>query len=157
MRHIQRLILLTIFLLLILVEGFTQKYWVASSIAIWSDPANWSNSSGGISGAGVPTSSDNAIFDSNGQGNCNLDIPVNIAGINTQLGYLGVINHSNQILVLGSNGFLISGGSFAGGSVNIEINGSLVIIAGTSFTSTSGTLTLSTDVRLFIQIRENKI
>lgn len=39
-------------------------YWVGSG-GNWSNPANWSSSSGGSGGAGVPTSADDAYFDNN--------------------------------------------------------------------------------------------
>ena len=40
------------------------RYWVGGS-GNWTDMAHWSASSGGASGASVPTSADNAIFDAN--------------------------------------------------------------------------------------------
>lgn len=38
-------------------------YWVGSSGATWLSAANWSATSGGAGGAGIPTSTDNVIFD----------------------------------------------------------------------------------------------
>lgn len=43
------------------------RHWVLGT-GNWSDTGHWSASSGGASGASVPTSSDNAIFDSNSGG-----------------------------------------------------------------------------------------
>jgi fibronectin-binding autotransporter adhesin len=40
------------------------RYWVGGT-GSWSSTAKWSTTSGGASGASVPTSSDNAIFDAN--------------------------------------------------------------------------------------------
>jgi hypothetical protein len=40
------------------------RYWVGGS-GSWSSTAKWSATSGGASGASVPTASDNAIFDAN--------------------------------------------------------------------------------------------
>ena len=39
-------------------------YWVGNS-GNWSDPAHWSNTSGGNGGASTPTSNDNVYFDNN--------------------------------------------------------------------------------------------
>jgi hypothetical protein len=40
------------------------RYWVGGS-GSWSSTTKWSATSGGASGASVPTASDNAIFDAN--------------------------------------------------------------------------------------------
>lgn len=50
----------------------TTFFWIKSTAGAWDDSANWSLSSGGAGGAGVPTTGDDAIFDGNGTGNCNV-------------------------------------------------------------------------------------
>jgi hypothetical protein len=40
------------------------RYWVGGS-GSWNSTTKWSATSGGASGASVPTASDNAIFDAN--------------------------------------------------------------------------------------------
>ena len=40
------------------------RYWVGGS-GNWNSTTKWSTTSGGASGASVPTASDNAIFDAN--------------------------------------------------------------------------------------------
>jgi hypothetical protein len=40
------------------------RYWVGGS-GSWNSTAKWSTTSGGASGASVPTATDNAIFDAN--------------------------------------------------------------------------------------------
>ena len=40
------------------------RYWVGDS-GEWIDEAHWSETSGGVGGASVPTESDNVIFDEN--------------------------------------------------------------------------------------------
>jgi hypothetical protein len=39
------------------------RYWVTGGTGVWSSTTNWSTSSGGASGASVPGSADNVIFD----------------------------------------------------------------------------------------------
>ena len=46
------------------VLNMSNLYWVGGS-GNWSDTAHWSTSSGGSSGASVPTSSDDVFIDSN--------------------------------------------------------------------------------------------
>jgi hypothetical protein len=49
-------------------------YWVTGGNGNWSSAGNWSLSSGGASGAGVPTSSDGVMFDGNsGSGTSTVD------------------------------------------------------------------------------------
>jgi hypothetical protein len=40
------------------------RYWVGGT-GSWNSTAKWSTTSGGASGASVPTATDNAIFDAN--------------------------------------------------------------------------------------------
>ena len=67
------------------------RYWVASSASNWNNVSNWSTSSGGSGGASVPGSADIAIFSSNRNGNCTLDMAPVVAGI-TVSGYTGTID-----------------------------------------------------------------
>jgi hypothetical protein len=46
------------------------RYWVASGSYDWHTAGNWSTTSGGAGGAGVPTSSDDVFFDGNGYSLC---------------------------------------------------------------------------------------
>jgi hypothetical protein len=52
----------------------TTYYWISSTASTWNTAANWSLSSGGSGGAGVPSVDDTAKFDANGAGNCTLDV-----------------------------------------------------------------------------------
>lgn len=46
------------------------KYWVGEESSDWNDPLNWSTTSGGSGGAGVPNIQSTVIFDENGNINC---------------------------------------------------------------------------------------
>lgn len=49
------------------------RYWVGGDADTdWSNSNNWSTSSGGAGGAGVPNSTQDVYFDANGSGNCYL-------------------------------------------------------------------------------------
>jgi hypothetical protein len=41
------------------------RYWVTGGNGNWSSTTNWSSTSGGASGASVPGSADNALFNAN--------------------------------------------------------------------------------------------
>src|SRR4029079_1237525 len=53
--------------------GAQTLYWVAPSAGNWSDPLNWSYSSAGPGGAGVPDSDDAVVFDGGSVQNSTVD------------------------------------------------------------------------------------
>lgn len=70
------------------------RYWVGASTgatATWNTTASWSTSSGGSSGASVPGSGDNAIFDGAGGfvGGCVVDAAISIVNLTLGSGYTG--------------------------------------------------------------------
>ena len=94
------------------------RYWVGTTTS-WNTSANWSATSGGAGGAGVPTSADDAILDSNGTSDC--DVDYSFAACKTLTiasGYTGTldITTGNSLLVIGNytdntSGSLISTGT----------------------------------------------
>ncbi|MFN8020283.1 MAG: prepilin-type N-terminal cleavage/methylation domain-containing protein [Acidimicrobiales bacterium] len=48
------------------VDADVARYWVGTTSTSWSNPANWSTSSGGAGGAGVPTATDAVVLDGGG-------------------------------------------------------------------------------------------
>jgi hypothetical protein len=114
------------------------RYWVARTASNWNNSANWSTTSGGRGGAGVPGATDAVTFDFNGQGGCTIDVPVNIQQLTVSFLYLGTITQgANAISVTGTAS--ISSGTFTGGSADITIGGTFTLSGGT-FTSTTGIL-----------------
>ena len=108
------------------------RYWVGTT-ADWHTSANWSATSGGAGGAGVPTSSDNVIFDSNGQA-------VVLANTAIACNWLAFyFDSSHIILILYQGGILYGGfyqgyGFFApagGGGYILDIQGDLWFFGGT--------------------------
>jgi phage baseplate assembly protein gpV len=114
------------------------RYWVATRTSTWNNPANWSTTSGGTGGAPVPGATDAVTFDINGQGNCTIDVAVNIQKITVSFGYFGTITQgANSFSTSGTASF--SSGTFAGGSANITF-GDNFTLSGATFTSTTGIL-----------------
>ena len=83
-------------------------YWVAGSTTNWNNTANWSTINGGSGGASVPTTTDVAIFNTNGLGNCNVDIAVSIGGL-TINGYPNTIDLSGFTFITTGTVLLSSG------------------------------------------------
>jgi len=80
------------------------RYWIASSGSNWNNSSNWSTSSGGSGGASVPTIGDHVYFDLSGQGNCTLDTPVTVDGINITANYSGTIELAGFSFNLAASG-----------------------------------------------------
>lgn len=63
MRFKKSNLLLALFSLFIFSNAFAGDYYWVNNSGNWNDPSHWSNTSGGISGAGVPGQSDNVFID----------------------------------------------------------------------------------------------
>lgn len=88
------------------------RYWISDVAANWNDTANWSTSSGGSGGASVPGSSDVAIFDAQGTGNCRLNAAIDVAGISFA-GYTATLDGASDDLdhTVGTTGVVYSSGT----------------------------------------------
>lgn len=85
------------------------RYWISGLAGNWNNSANWSATNGGAGGASVPGVSDVAYFNNNGLGNCTVDIPVALGGLNTN-NYTGTIDlNGNTFQVTSGNVDLRSG------------------------------------------------
>ena len=85
------------------------RYWVPLGTGNWNSTTNWSATSGGASGASVPTSADNVIFDANsGSGAAHYTVTVtdNSTCANFTFTPENVIGVTEFIV---SNGFVIAG------------------------------------------------
>jgi len=74
----------------------TFKYWIPSTSSNYNSSANWSLTSGGTGGAGVPGLTDAAVFTGDGLGSCSIDTDVNIDGLFVDAGYKGQIDQSGH-------------------------------------------------------------
>src|SRR5579863_10461410 len=93
------------------------RFWIATTPSNWNNTANWSTVSGGAGGASVPGAGDAVIFNNVRNGNCTIDIAVNILNIIVN-GYAGIISQGANIFSTVNNASF-SSGTFNGGSANI--------------------------------------
>ena len=88
------------------------RYWVTGGTGNYNSTTNWSTTSGGASGASVPTTADDAIWDSNsGAGN----VVINVASVAKSIDFstfTGTVDFQNTLAVAG-NMTLGTGMSFA--------------------------------------------
>lgn len=99
------------------------RFYVGADGSSWNNTSSWSTSSGGVSGASVPTSTDNAIFDSN-TGAISVHVT---SGTTANCNNLDLTNFST-----GSNmGFIV----LDSGSNSLNVNGNLTLPSGTNGTT----------------------
>jgi len=123
------------------------RFWVNGGSGQWNNTNNWSATSGGASGASVPTSADDVFFDGLGNSNCTVNASNTCRSI-TCSGYTSTFSVTFGILVV-TNGIEFSSGmSFAGNNSISLSGGSLktngVVLRNFQFGS-SGTITLLDD------------
>lgn len=112
------------------------RYWVGTDDD-WFTAANWSASSGGAGGAGVPTSSDDVYFDSNGYILCQPDAGIECNDLNLDAAM-------TELLILYAGGtvygdFTQDGGYYASiGEATIDFRGNVTLNAGTFTKGTVG-------------------
>lgn len=103
--------------------------------------ANWSTAGNWSTGA-VPGSGNVAIFDADAATTCGancsptIDSNISVAGINMKTGYGGTISQGAHTITVGTSGWTMAAGTFAGGSLDITVYGDFTLTGG-SFTSTS--------------------
>jgi hypothetical protein len=110
------------------------RYWVTLGTGTWNDSSNWSATSGGASGASVPTAADTVFFDAaSGTGDVTLDVQGSCVSI-TCTGFAGRI-------AFGTNNILLNGvGTVFTGSTTMGVTGTPLIIL-TNGTATARTIT----------------
>ncbi len=132
----RRLVHISILLLIFSTGAMAQaRYWVASgATADWSNAANWSVTSGGAGGAGVPATNNIAVFDNGGTANCNLDIPaITILALTVTNGYTGTVSPTSATSMT-----IRFDVNLAGGNIILPAVSSV----GGIFTQNNGTFTL---------------
>ena len=132
------------------------RFWVTGGTGNWDSTTNWSDTSGGASGASVPGSADTAALDaSSGAGTVTLDISPDIQTL-TCTGFTGTLAFGTNTISLNSTGTIFTGATtmtVTGTPLIILTNSSAsarTIIAGLvteansiSFRITAGTGTLT--------------
>ena len=132
------------------------RYWVDDlANGFFLSATNWSATSGGVGGAGVPGASDKAIFDGSVVDDCRLNAAINCAEIEIQSGYTGTLNGSTDNLnhVVGGpiSHFAVSAtldlGSGTWVATNFDQTQGTTVESGNTITL-SGYLTIGADVTL---------
>jgi len=121
------------------------RYWISAVTEDFNDIANWSDSSGGLGGASVPTVGDVAIFD-DADGDCTFDIAVDVDGITVTAGYVGTLDAATNDLAvtIGTSGLALAGtAAVLMGDGAWDIDGNISVAATITLTKGTGTITLS--------------
>ncbi|MBL4669272.1 MAG: hypothetical protein JKY30_08420, partial [Flavobacteriales bacterium] len=145
-----QLLFFTFLFLGIITSQAANRYWISSVASNWNNTANWSTISGGAGGSSIPVAADDVFFNTNGLGNCLIDITVTIDAININTAYTGIID-------LNGNSFSITGAvnnEFAGGTINDTPGTSSLTINSTARTrflgTTFGTIVNAVSARLYL-------
>ena len=113
--------------------------WTGSTSTSWNTGSNWL---GGV----VPSASDIAVFGSLSPNNSLVDTNASVAGLSITSAYTGTITQgAGCTITIGAGGYTQSGGTFAGGSSDLTVNGGFNISYG-SFTHTGMATFTSTSV-----------
>ncbi len=126
------LLLLGLLLLMLMTPSYAAIVtWNGSGADTnWNTCTNWTPS--------CPGSGDIATFNVTSSKDVTITTNPDVAGIDIQAGYGGVINQNGTTITIGTNGFSQNAGTFTGSSAQININGDLIISNG-SFTASSVT------------------
>jgi len=85
------------------------RFWVTGGTGNWNSTTNWSTTTGGASGASVPSTSDTATYDaSSGAGTATLDISPDIQTL-TMTGFTGTLAFGTNTISLNSTGTIFTG------------------------------------------------
>jgi hypothetical protein len=85
------------------------RFWVTGGTGNWNSTTNWSTTSGGASGASVPSTSDTATFNaSSGAGTATLDISPTVQTL-TCTGFTGTLAFGTNTISLNSTGTVFTG------------------------------------------------
>jgi hypothetical protein len=77
------------------------RYFVGSAGADFHTAANWSVSSGGAGGAGVPSTGNLAVFDASSPASCIASVSVNVGGVRFTGGYAGNFRCDDDVFIYG--------------------------------------------------------
>lgn len=121
------------------------RYWVDDDLdGLWNNANNWSATSGGAGGAGVPGSSDKAIFDSGNTTGCQLNASLDVAELSMIAGFSGIIDGATDNLSHAISGDVAMGGNrFDMGDGTYTVGGNFDNSGLTTFNRAGSTLILT--------------
>jgi hypothetical protein len=109
------------------------RFWVTGGTGNWNSTTNWSATSGGASGASVPSTADTATFNaSSGSGTATLDISPTVQTL-TMTGFTGTLAFGTNTISLNSTGTIFTG------ATTMTVTGTPLIIC-TNNSATSRTI-----------------
>lgn len=119
-----RLFLVAISLLLsVFPAEAANKYWARGTDPdTWNDPNNWSNTSGGMGGAGVSGTNDTAVFDGGNTNSCQIDIFSTVASVIIYSMYTATVSINSRKSLTTSDSFEIGGGIFTTNGELLEVD-----------------------------------
>jgi hypothetical protein len=126
------------------------RFWVGGT-GVWNNPANWSATSGGAGGAGVPTGADRVIFDLAGTGTVTVNVAASCAIFDWTAAAGSLTIDNAQSLTVGGN-MTMNRPFNAGNGTTTTLNGATnvfnnTVSFGTNTTATfNGTNTFNDDV-----------
>ncbi|PCJ57476.1 MAG: hypothetical protein COA79_15710 [Planctomycetota bacterium] len=131
----------------IVIDSSPTRYWIATTQQNFSDSNYWSTTSGGTGGASIPDSTQIPIFDSNGIGNCQINISASLLGIDITSSYTGTITiDANKFLAIGTGHFTQTAGTFTSNNLDFTITGDVHLSGGTFNAPNAASLKLSGDL-----------
>jgi hypothetical protein len=111
------------------------RYWVAGGTGNYNSTTNWSATSGGASGASVPTTADDVFFNaSSGAGTATINVFSNCRSLNLT-GFTGTLDFTNGLSVNGTALNFGTGGYTITGTNNLRLLTAITITSnGTTYT-----------------------
>jgi autotransporter-associated beta strand protein len=118
-------------------------YWVGTNGGSWGNSANWSATTGGSDGVGVPGVDDTAIFDTGATSSAVIDTNVNVKNLKINSGYTGTITEATSSTITMSGTTTVSSGTLTLAGVN-SISGGIVLNGGILNINNAGAVGTST-------------
>jgi hypothetical protein len=108
------------------------RFWRGTGDGNWGSTGNWSATSGGATGASVPTIADDVTFDASGNNNCTINASArSCLSLTITSGFTATITHSQVLTVAGNVTF--------GANYTIAGSSSMTISAASTITSNGKT------------------
>jgi hypothetical protein len=114
-------------------------YWIGGTTGTVGQTTRWSTTSAGTAAGAVPGSSDAAVFDGGGIGNCSINANSSFASVSISSGYTGTVSLTASTTLTTTGSFNQAAGIFTGSTGTITAGGDLTLSGGT-FTAPSGLL-----------------
>lgn len=96
------------------IQASSDRYWIGTTSKKVSNVLNWSETSGGVVGASVPTDTNDVFFDAAGNNACSLDVDVSCKSLTMVSGYTSAWKDGGKTITCSGGNFNVSpGGTFS--------------------------------------------